>query len=361
MNIYSSLQELQQYRQSPFLNQSFLKQILQNNTKPFKDTIQATLGSCLDTILTTKGLEKDLYHIGLAKRPSDAVKEIIDSVWNVIRSVDSADCIAEFNEYKDLFLKQAREVNYQANYGDDALWNALKKDGQSYWEELYDAGDKKIITQDEWNLSTDLAARTLMSPITGMYFTEEKEIDKYFQIPLYWTMIVNGQLVECKGLGDEIVVSHPTKKIVYLDLKGTDMLSIDSWFQQVCTKKFYPFQMAWYKEGILEHPTFKPLIEQGYTLEFRWMVIPFNTYRFKPWIIPVTEQLIHAGKYGYSKQGSYKVGKTLIDSGYDRAGWLEALTIYQESVGLGLLDYDTEWFKSQGRMTTERVNELFFN
>lgn len=336
------------------MSQSQLKGVLQNNKKDFKDTIPLILGSCVDTILTTQGLEKDLYHIGLAKRPSDSVKEIVDKVWNnlVIHDV-------EFEDYKSALIAQARDSNYQVNYGNDALWNAIKKDGEAYWNELKDASDKKVITQDEWNFSCDVASRTLSSSITGMYFTEQKNVDKFFQLPLYWTYELNGETIECKGLVDELVVDYENKLVVLIDIKCTDVNNIQM-FLRVCKDKGYPFQLSWYKEGLLQHPEIGKVLAEGYRLEFRWMVLPLNTYVFKPWVLPVSDELIMLGKYGYSKSHVFQIETKQEHNMVYRSGWLEALTIYQESINYGTVDYDLEWFKTQGRMDKERVNQLFF-
>ena len=117
-------------------------------------------------------------------------------------------------------------------------------------------------------------------------------IDKYFQLPLYW----NYNDVSCKGLLDLLIVEHAKKTIYYVDIKFTMIETIEQWFRVASDKK-YNFQMAWYKEGIESH--FENLIQQGYKVKMRWMVLSSNTTKFKPWIVPVTELMLQTGKFGF--------------------------------------------------------------
>lgn len=355
MNHYSSLEDLKNYRDSPAVSQSLLKAVLNNTPYKFKPSVQMVLGSCLDCFLTSPQLEQDLFCVGLENRPSEAISNFIDVLWKKVSNNGVAlEFVGSLEDYKDELILIAREANYQANWKDEALWKALEKDGARYWEELIKCEGKTIVSAQEWNTSKTLAELCKDSHITGKYFIEQENVDKYYQYPLFWFM----EDIECKGLSDVIIVEHETKTIYLVDVKGTDTSGLKG-FMYVAKSKNYPFQLSWYKEGILRDPLFKKYLEGGYTLEFRWLVIPFNTERFRPWKIPVSDKLLEIGKTGFSVGN---LVRTEISTVYfkQREGWKQALAKYKASLNLnGGTDFD-EWLITEGNPSVKVVEQIFF-
>lgn len=293
MNYYpETLQQLRDYRDHDSLSQSFLKQVISNNTKPFKETIPMLIGSYLDALLTTVSLANDMFQVGLAKRPSEAIKGFIDRLWSEQEEVISTNLDVE--GYRGRILELVKETEYQPKWGEDAVWKSILKDGQDYWQELCSSQGKMIITKDEHTLCTTIAALTLSSSITAKYFLEQKNVDKHYQKDLYW--ISEGEL--CKGLLDLLIIEHETKTIYVTDIKSTGIFSLEEWFR-MASQKGYIFQMSFYLEGVIQN--YQHLLDEGYTIQCRWIVIPTNVERFKPWVIPCTEEMLHFGEHGYSK------------------------------------------------------------
>lgn len=352
MNYYPQKDDLTRYREYDALSQTFLKKVLSNDSRPFKETLPILLGSYTDALLTTNFAD-ELFQKGLEKRPSEAITQIINSVFENLLSVDSPENIGFFEDYKELLLMGARKANYHSKRGDDALWNALKEDGKAYWQELIESQGKTIITREEHELCSTIAALTLSSEITGRYFIEQKNVEKHFQKDIYWKW----KDEPCKGLLDILIIEPETKSIYIVDIKFTTV-SFEQWFS-VARQKQYPFQMSFYKEGV--EFNYKDLIDEGYTVKCRWMVLPKNTQRFRPWIIPCTELMLDSARYGYLKHKSkYIIGQNAIEQTVEYPGWEKAIEMYKECKKNLLIDYDLTYFKSKGKLNDLESNNYFF-
>ena len=351
MNYFTTLEDLRNYRDTPALSQSFLKLVLSNNVnKKFKPTIQMDLGSYLDTLLTSPDLADDLFQIGLAKRPSESMKDFIDTLWQEQEEVVSVDLNVE--GYKKRVVELAREAKYQPRWGDDAIWNSIVKDGQGYWEELVSSQGKVLITQEEFENCQNIAQLTCSSSITGKYFQEQEEIVKWYQKPLYWTY----EGLSCKGLLDILIFDHTTKTIVIPDIKSTGVNSLREWFN-VCRSKNYPFQLAWYREGVLAN--YPELMEQGWKIECRWVVI--LTGFFKPWVVPCTETMLEVGKEGCVRfRSTYGIRNGFEYMSEQIHGFEEAVRRYKKKEQEGLLDYDIEYYETKGKLDNTQAEQYYF-
>ena len=344
MNKYSSLQDLEQYRASPYLSQSFLKMVLANSVKKdFKETIPMVLGSYLDCLLTSPHLVEDLFCQDLTKRPSETIRGFLINTFDILKEVDSIENIGGLEDYKELILNTARQAGYQNNWGDDAIWKSIVKDGEEYWKFLIECKGRTIITSEEMRLSQVVANLTMSSNVTGKYFIDQPNVDKYYQLPLYWLY----EDEPCRGLVDLLIIEHDTKTIYLTDIKSTGVYNIDEWFR-VCRTKGYVMQMFWYKLGVERN--FSDLIDQGYRIECRWIVLPLNEFVFKPWVIPCTDLLLKIGQKGYFKKITNAVYDNDIISKKWYAGIEEAMIIYKTAKLHSLLDYDIDYFNSNGKM-----------
>lgn len=358
MNYFTSLEELKNYRDVEGLSQSYLKLVLANNVnKKFKETIPMLVGSYLDSLLSSPDLTDDLFQVGLAKRPSDAIIEIIKEHFEMMCSVDSVDMLGDFESQRELLMRKVREKGYQPKWGDDAVWNSIVKDGQAYWEELVSSQGKVLITQEEFDNCQSIAQLACSSSIIGKYFQEQEEIVKYYQKPLYWTY----EGLSCKGLLDILIFDHTTKTIVIPDIKSTGVSSLREWFN-VCRQKNYPFQLSWYRQGVVAN--YPELIKDGWKIECCWIVIP--TGFFKPWIVPCTQVMLKFGKRGYWKSGkTYYPNddhyiKSEINGSEYIPGFDDAIEKFKKKELDGLLDYDIEYYETQGKLNNLQAEKYYF-
>lgn len=364
---YSTLKELQDYRASPGLSQSFLKMVLTNRVKKdFKETVQMCIGSYMDSLLTSPDLTDDLFQVGLAKRPSEAIKGFLDTHWETVQ-IDAENLTLEgvsvnininLEVQREHVLMLVREAGYQPNWGDDAIWKSIIKDGQSYWEELVTSKGKVLITSEEKDRCDTISSLVCSSSLTGKYFIKTEGVDKHYQKPLYWTY----QDELCKELLDLLIFEHETKTIYIIDLKSTAVESIEDWFR-VCKTKKYPFQMAWYREGVVQN--YKDLIEEGWKIKCRWLVVPTNSVSsFKPYVISCTDLMLGVGKYGCTKHKfSYSLDfENHVMYPFETIyGFEEAVTRYKKAKEEGLLDYDTEYYKNGGKFTDTQSEQYYFS
>lgn len=355
MNKYHSIEDLEQYRSSDYISQSFLKMVLANNVKKdFKESIAMVLGSYVDMLLTSPDLSQSLFIEDLTKRPSDTIRGFLVNTFKVLENEKVNE---NLETYRDLLINTARQAGYQNNWGDDAIWKSIFKDGEEYWRFLIQSKGRTIITSEEMRLSKTIASLAMSHPLTGKYFIDQPNVDKYYQLPLYWLY----EDIPCKGLVDILIVEHETKTIYLTDIKSTGVYNIDEWIR-VCRTKNYPMQMTWYKLGVERN--FQNLIEQGYKIECRWIVIPMNEFSFKPWVIPCTQMLLNIGVYGYSKQvvseiptdnQEYKKIKKVKYYG----GINEALINYKLAKQNELIDYDIPYMISGGKMSYIDIEAKF--
>lgn len=354
MHYYTSLIQLQQYRSNSGVSQSLLKEVLKGSTKVFKPTLAMLYGSALDCFLTSPDLKQDLFQVGLKKRPSQAITDIINDVWVVAKESLESGTVVNMEDYKDSLVAAARVREFGNSWKDDTLW-AKVYEGKDYWEELCTAGEKSIITQEEWEKTDKLATLACNHALTAKYFIEIEGIDHYYQYPLYWRMYDT----ECKGLCDLIVVDHETKTIALIDIKGTDM-NREMWMKQACKAKNYPIQLSFYMEGIKKDSVFIDLISQGYSLCARWLVIPFNTFSFKPYLIPCPAELLAVGKFGYKDIRNVEIDTKKHSYFRKYKGWYQGLLLWKECTKRGLLNYDLEYVELGGKMSNEWTNQKFF-
>lgn len=357
MNKYHSIEDLEQYRSSDYISQSFLKMVLANNVKKdFKESIVMVLGSYVDCELTSPDLADKLFMQDLTKRPSDTIRGFLVNTFEVLCEMDSVDNIKELETYRDVLIYTARQAGYQNNWGDDAIWKSILKDGEEYWKFLIESKGRTIITSEEMRLSKTIASLAMSHPLTGKYFIDQPKVDKYYQLPLYWMY----EDLPCKGLVDILIVEHETKTIYLTDIKSTGVYNIDEWIR-VCRTKNYPMQMSFYKLGVERN--FQDLIEQGYKIECRWIVLPMNEFSFKPWVIPCTQMLLDIGMYGYSKQ---VVSEIPINDEYKKikkvkyyGGISDALTHYKLAKQNELIDYDIPYMNCGGKMSYVDIEAKF--
>jgi hypothetical protein len=121
------LQELNEYRNSPCVSQSFLKSIPNGYISRKKQSLVMTLGSLLDCYITTPLLLEDLFLIYEGKRPSDKIVEIIDFVCedyiNNNNLEDHSNITLQLEELEDYVIKAVNKFDYQNNWKDKTTIN----------------------------------------------------------------------------------------------------------------------------------------------------------------------------------------------------------------------------------------------
>lgn len=348
------LQMIKDYREKDALNQSFLKKVLINDTRPEETggtKPHFAKGNLVDCLITTPELIDEIYYISsIPKYPTEAIKEIVDKVYEstALADYDSFDAF-QLKDYGSLILELSYE--YQSNWKWETKLKKIIEEGYDYWNELIVSRTRTIIPQDYYWQCQKVATSLLTHPFTKHYFEEDMFRKIKYQEPIYWTYqdVVEGWQYNCKGLLDMLVFDEANMTVQIIDIKTTGE-HLSSWKRNVARKYNYAFQLSFYYYGIMklfpEYRQLNPLL-----------LVENIDYPGKPRIFELTLEDLYVGQYGAERQKSTiiydrdNLGNQLnVDFEVDRiCGWTEAIEILHQSKQLGLTDYDISYFHNQGK------------
>lgn len=337
--MHSKLQEIEDYRNSDALNQSFLKACGANDLKVKKndsETIATMRGSLTDVLTLTPELQDEFYYFSkLDKAPPPQIKECLDNAFEITSEWDLTLLLEQFRLVSNLKSK------------DDVILEKIKA-WEEYWQDLIDGQGKKIITQDYWNICNNARNILLTHPFTKHHFENTLFADIQYQIPIYDTIefVVNGitYTVDRKGLLDFFIIDEVHKTVQFKDLKTTSSTPTE-WFKYA--RQFrYDFQVAWYYDII-----------QNLFPDYRQLMPELVVYSFaapnKPFTKVMTIDDLHMGRNGCNIQKSFvEYDGGIVEPITERImGWEECLSRYLIKEENGWIDYDADYWNSNGLVT----------
>ena len=340
---------LQAYRDSDAISQSFLKKVLVNdNREEKKGKIQFIVGSLVDAILTTPELVDDWFYISnIQKYPTPQIKEVFDTYYQMLCDNDLPivwDDTALLSVFRQVSNSRSK---------DDKVLESLNAEAD-YWNNLFDAGGRQIVSQEYWNKCHLVASSLLTNSVTFDYFISDLNKEVIFQQPLYWkyTDINEGFEIDCKGLLDILIVDHYNKTVQIADLKTTAD-SLTTWKYNVSRRHRTDFQLAFYHYGVRQ--SYKD-VYPDYKLLNPVIILENVDYPGKPRIYQLTDDDLFIGTYGCEREGKSIIydrdidgNKLNVDWESDKIyGWQDAINIYWQCKTLGLPDYDLEYYKKKG-------------
>jgi hypothetical protein len=338
--------ELKKYRDDEGISQSFLKKVITNDVSPDKPKkLQFLVGSLIDALLTTPECVKNWFYISkIDKYPAPQIKLVFDTYYERLAEAELP-IIWDDQELLSMF----REIS-NSRTKDDKVLESLNTEAD-YWNNLYDANGRSIVSQEYWNKCCLVASSLMANPLTTKYFDKDNNT---FQQPLYWkyTDTMNGWSYNCKGLTDCLHWNHEDKTVQIVDLKTTQD-NLSSWKYNVARKHSPIFQLSYYWHG-LNHFLFDT--GSKYKQELPMLIVENVDYPGKPRIFNLTQQDLYVGTYGAELQRNMIVYDkdekgNLLDVDWEMKkiyGWKEAIEIYHECQLLGLPDYDIEYHKTHG-------------
>lgn len=359
-------EQIQDYFDSPAINQSGLKIIIDSKKgiEYFADNMQQLLGqedlyyeekthfiigNGVDCIIS-QGIENfknKYYYSNLVKKPSDAVKSIINMVFDrVISQGVTVEEILPFISYKQeiyeaanehaYFPKRAAPTEKQLKDEDEACKKALAKgevcnkktpqewvlednrwtsmkNAEEYWQNLKEANGKQVLSDYEYNTINKIVLSFTTHRFTKELFKDSEDIDIVYQMPIFWTYL--GE--DCKGMLDHIIIDHKAKRIKPIDEKT--MGDYITRFGNACKIRRYDLQGSFYQYGLSQNLEYLSNILNKDVTEYT--IAPFafiaeSTIKSGvPLIFPMTEELSRNGLEG---DGRYTLG------------WFQAMQIYKE-------------------------------
>jgi hypothetical protein len=321
----SKIQEIADYRANPALNYSLLKKVLANDTKEFKGSLAATLGSLLDCMITMGEEFDKLYHVEDFERVENLLTESIEYVYE---------------QKKEWDLEYIYNVAKKKGYGGRTYTEERIKEKIEELKWHYDLlvlkETKEIISVAEYNQACyEYKLLTENSPF--------KEILKngIFQLPLYGELEVDSEMVPVKSLPDIVEIQDMGslgKKIIYTDLKRT-AFGLSNWPRAVREKGY-----------LLQASLTQHLLAQTYNVPIdnvscQWLVVSNN----KAAIISISPEDLLIGMEGAKKIKSvtYCEGVEIVETEVIY-GIKDAVKIFLQSIHLKLSDWDIKSYVYQG-------------
>lgn len=306
---------VKEYRQSPELNYSVLKEMQFNpsvilGTEEIKDSDPMRLGSMVDTILTEPDRFDEQFHVMAGTRPSDTVQDIIQDLISVESPIDD----------KELVLDMCEQHKYRSNWGRDKLYDYILAEGTQFYEELLIGKEKRLVEASARDLANQIAQLLATHEWTAAYFgTGYKDIEVIFQFKFYSKL----EGVDCKCMIDILLVDHFAQTLQPLDLK-------------VGEQSFYAslFQFKWYLQGAMYRECLEMFKDNS----------SFEDYKVEPF------KFIHVN----TKQLNYPVIYEMSEEFHEHAllGWKES---GREFLGIYELIEDFKWYEEYRMKTGAQV------
>ena len=173
-------------------------------------------GSCVDTLLTD-GQEAFDARFFVADFPDipDNIKKMVNELF-----VLYSNSYISLSEIPDKYIIPITEANdYQKNWKPETRAKVIKEKGSEYYNLLYLAGNKTVITS---TLYTDVLAcieELKTSEATKWYFQEDDPFDD--SIERLYQLKFKGEYegIQLRCMADLIIVDHKNKVIIPCDLK----------------------------------------------------------------------------------------------------------------------------------------------
>lgn len=278
-------QHIKDYYASPALDQTKLKLLLGNDPRKFLEPpvidIQSTkLGSLVDCLVTDPvEFETDYYVTQLEVLPTDAVKSIISTYYDVIKEFPLLD-----ND--TTLLKVITDANYYNNLKPETKLAKVLETGSEYLNDLKACGDRIIITQADLTLAQTMVSN-LQSTFPEILMNTNPDIEIKYQVSIYEA--IRG--IACKGLIDILIINHSEKKVKIIDLKTFYGHPLE--FSSAVHSHRYDIQLAFYKE-LYE-------LSSEYLLDYQiecYCLVSSSTYPEIPVLIQLTDELLKIGAVG---------------------------------------------------------------
>lgn len=184
------------------------------------DTPSLLLGSLVDTLVTDGQEEYDNKYL-VAEFPNAP-----DSIIQIVKTVFT-NCSDNFNsleEVDDRYIMNAIDMyNYQPNWRPETRVKVVREKGSEYYNLLYVAGDKTVISTELNNKAHTMCNALKESDATKWYFQDDnpfENIERLYQLKfksIFRTPL--GGIVDYRCMADLIIVDHDQKVIIPCDLK----------------------------------------------------------------------------------------------------------------------------------------------
>ena len=200
-------------------------------------------GSCTDCLLTDGDKAfSDNYFIADMPKISPSAEPIVKEIYATFHNAYTN--INDIPESELMPILSQAGYKGNTNWGTKAKCDAIRKEGAAYYQTMFMAGDKTIVSQEMYNKVFACVRALKDSPATKMYFAEN---DPYSDIERYYQLKFKGSLggVNYRCMMDLAVVNHKEKYIIPCDLKTSSHreydfpLSFVQWHYMIQARLYY--------------------------------------------------------------------------------------------------------------------------
>lgn len=303
------------YRQDPALSYSTLARFAREGFNKLDslfeqiETPSLTFGSAVDALITG-GQDEFNNTFFVADFPA-----IGDSVLKMVKEL-----FLRYNEVygslddipTHIFVELSEEMKYQLNWKPETRAKVIKEQGSQYYDIMYAAKGKKIISVDTKN-KVDATVRALKeSDSTKQFFSSNNPFDDSIERVYQAKFKCTFDNIEYRCMADLLYIDHANKVIYPIDLKTTGHPEWD-FYQSFITWR-YDIQARLYwriiRECMNSHPIFKDYLLKNYI----FVVVNKDTLTPLKWEFHATKEM---GTLAYGKhldiklEDPFELGKNL--------------------------------------------------
>lgn len=266
------------YRKDPALSYSTLARFSRegfNNLNKLFDKIETpslTFGSAVDALITGGQKEFDDNFIVAEFPPiKDSIAKIVTELFK-----SYSHQYTSLNDIpNDIIISFSETHSFQLNWKPETRAKVIKEQGGEYYNLLYLAGNKKIISTELKN-QVDAAVRALKeSPATANFFAPNDPFDlsiqRYYQLKFKATF----NNVNYRCMADLICVDNLNKVILPVDLKTSSHTEWD--FPQSFVQWLYMIQARLYANIIKYNIEKSSDFSEYKVLPYKFIVVNKNT------------------------------------------------------------------------------------
>lgn len=227
--------------------------------------------------------------------------DIPDSIITIVKALYEA-YSDKFNDLNNIavsdIIAMADFYKYQSNWKPETRAKVIKEKGEEYYNLLFLAGDKTIVSTNDYNDAVDAYHALKDSEATKFYFMSDNPFDgieRCYQLKFKATI----EGIDYRIMADLIIVDHKNKVIIPCDLKTSSKQEYDFY------KSFKDWGYWW--QGILYTKVIEENIKKDdYFKDFKimpYIFIVVNRKSLTPMIWEFTDN--HSNEdliYGQDKQ-----------------------------------------------------------
>jgi len=289
---YGNPQEVEEYFADGSVNQSYLKLLLkgvehlgkEEKVLYYEEKGHFKIGSAVDVWITQGTTNfNEQYYVSEGQKPSDAMISMVRMLFDSIATEEGAPNHALEDVREEEILEALNFHKYQMRWKEPTRIQKVIDEGADYWEELKESHGKVILDGIESRIVSNIVMSLNSHKYTGHYFKEEKGVDIYYQVPIYFVI----DDVPCKALLDMLIVNHNTRRLLPIDIKTLG--DFTSNFPKSVRQRGYNFQGSFYTEALLElilgraQTTIKGLDAiSGYGLDNFRFLVESTTFKKNP-------------------------------------------------------------------------------